>query len=329
MEINQDLINEYISGKSIRKLVVEYGISDHFIDKMLKQAGVTKRPKTVSRDVVLKMIDEYKNGDSALKIGARYGVSDTSVFRTLKKNGVNIRALKYAKRHFPIDEHFFDNIDCEEKAYAFGLLFADGCKRDGENCVAITLKEDDHDILQHVSELIQPGATVRFCDRSNCKDSANRRSQYKIELWNDIISNTLVSYGLIPRKSLVKQFPEVILNSNEDIIRWFIRGYFDGNGSIFCVYTGINIRSARVSISSTLEMCHTMEDIFIKYINSHDFTITTRHEVNNFDMSCSTIEGSLKFCNWLYKDATIFMPRKYFKYRALVYRIGENNDKSI
>ena len=45
--------------------------------------------------------------------------------------------------------------------------------------------------------------------------------------------NTLISYGCTPKKSLTLKFPDISIFKNMDLIRHFIRGYFDGDGSVF------------------------------------------------------------------------------------------------
>lgn len=42
--------------------------------------------------------------------------------------------------------------------------------------------------------------------------------------------NTLNNYGCIPNKSLTLKFPDESIFKSKDLIRHFIRGYFDGDG---------------------------------------------------------------------------------------------------
>ena len=44
---------------------------------------------------------------------------------------------------------------------------------------------------------------------------------------------TLISYGCTPRKSLTLKFPDFNIFKSQSLINHFIRGYFDGDGSVF------------------------------------------------------------------------------------------------
>lgn len=43
----------------------------------------------------------------------------------------------------------------------------------------------------------------------------------------------LIRLGCVPNKSLILKFPSENIFSNPELIRHFIRGYFDGDGSVF------------------------------------------------------------------------------------------------
>jgi len=43
----------------------------------------------------------------------------------------------------------------------------------------------------------------------------------------------LIKLGCVPNKSLILKFPSLDIFSNKSLIYPFIRGYFDGDGSIF------------------------------------------------------------------------------------------------
>ena len=51
-----------------------------------------------------------------------------------------------------INKNFFNKIDTEEKAYFLGFLYADGYNNTDRNSVALSLKEDDKEILEKYSE---------------------------------------------------------------------------------------------------------------------------------------------------------------------------------
>ena len=77
--------------------------------------------------------------------------------RKLKELGVDthLDQKKYrykiskASRKYSFDEHYFDNIDNEHKAYWLGLLMADGYNHETKTCVSLRLQGQDREILEN------------------------------------------------------------------------------------------------------------------------------------------------------------------------------------
>lgn len=67
---------------------------------------------------------DYENGLSLTQLSKIEEVSRQKISRDLKKINVQI-VNQHNKLKF--NEHYFDNIDSEEKAYWLGFIFADGC----------------------------------------------------------------------------------------------------------------------------------------------------------------------------------------------------------
>ena len=83
----------------------------------------------------------YRGGMSSDAIASVFNVNRSSVKKALAKLGVQMRPLAMACRSFSINEHFFDVIDTEAKAYWLGFLLADGNIGDsGRNRVARQLR---------------------------------------------------------------------------------------------------------------------------------------------------------------------------------------------
>ena len=66
------------------------------------------------------------------------------------------------------------------------------------------------------------------------KSILNEKVFYKVKwiVQNKHLWNILNSYGCTPRKSLTLKFPDIKIFKSKDLIRHFIRGYFDGDGCI-------------------------------------------------------------------------------------------------
>lgn len=289
--------------------------------------------KKLTSDDVLNCIKLYESGWSCKKIANLYDMYASSIYSSLIRHGVVIRSYSVAGRHHYCDENFFDSIYDEKTSYFFGLLYADGCNIENRHDIVISLNEEDRHILELFSSFVQPTKILTIKKYSDKKH--NWKNQVSMRIVSDHMSKTLNDYGLVPRKTTIKKFPDIIKNNDENIVRHFIRGYFDGNGSI---YTGSNNRSFVFAIYSTYDMCDNIGKLFKKYLNI-DYKITgykREHTTSKCLRICKRMDV-FNICNWLYKDSTLFIIRKYNRYELykkyynelIPRRISEQFNKKI
>lgn len=120
-------------------------------------------------------------------------------------------------RKWHINQDYFKTWS-HNMAYILGLWFADGCIYGGK-MFDITLHAKDKYILKKVAEELKyEGPLIDYVDHQ-----AARLNFSCIVIYNDIIA-----LGGTERKSLTIDFPNVPPGYLPD----FIRGYFDGDGSI-------------------------------------------------------------------------------------------------
>lgn len=152
----------------------------------------------------------------------------------IKEFGLDIKKGSSSK----INETFFDKIDSEEKAYLLGFFIADGCiqkeekKRNGEvySCsyrFCVNNSIDDLDIVELFQKFICPNRPIER--KYDTRGVINRKEQ-AILRWNSKhMFDTLESYNIHQRKTYDSNFvlPDII---PKDLMRHFIRGFFDGDG---------------------------------------------------------------------------------------------------
>ena len=142
---------------------------------------------------------------------------------------------------YVLNENVFTNIDTEEKAYWFGFIFADGsisvsCTK--QHILQIKLKADESFFLEMFREFMETDRPIKF------GESENRFGKVKfcyISISSKKIVDDLIKNGLQFRKSNIAIFP----NIKEDLIRHFIRGYIDGDGSFFPIMVVKNLNIIR------------------------------------------------------------------------------------
>lgn len=246
---------------------------------------------------------------STVKIANVFGCSHHTIAKVLKYHNIDRTGL--SRRKYGINENYFDSIDTPEKAYILGFLFADGSNNPKKQTVSMSLQEEDFDILEKIRLEIGSKKPLEYLDYSNKHDFGyTYKNQYRLLLFSKKISSRLSSLGMIPSKSLFLKYPDIPSNLH----RHFIRGYFDGDGSLYQYVINSNNKKVTVTITSTEDFCLSVKSIIEKELSIY---------CGIYDASCHngitkvlTISGktSFSFLDWIYKDASIYMDRKYLRY---------------
>ena len=250
----------------------------------------------------------YKSNEySFVSIARELNRDERSIRRYLNSLGYASKTKSELQRKYPLQEDFFDNIDTEEKAYILGLLYADGYNNTDKNDVCISLKEDDVDILNKITNIIQPTKPLFYLDMSpENRGMKNSKSQYRLTINNKHISKRLVELGCGKAKTSIITFPTESQLPKE-LQRHFIRGYFDGDGSIS------KGKSYKIDIVSTPEFLKTTQEILNDILGVPITKLNWNRKYFNTNICTLQVGGRLlcvKIMEWLYKDATIFLERK-------------------
>jgi hypothetical protein len=142
------------------------------------------------------------------------------------------------------------------------------------------------------------------------KKFPDRKPQVCLCISRKVLADKLISLGCIPNKSLKLKFPSFDIVSKK-LLPHFIRGVFDGDG-------GISIKG-RMYFSVSITSCEDFINPLCSFLST-DLQIDThtyyRHtNTNTLQMSITQSDNGLKFLDWIYKDATYYLDRKFQKYQ--------------
>lgn len=283
----------------------------------------------LSQDSIDHIISLYNNGYSAATIGLIVNRSSGFIQKVLKSNNIQLRSLSDAcNRIKTINNTFFDTINTESKAYYLGLLFADGSIKSKSNRIELKLIEQDKDILSKFSNLILGQERLNYIEYKKypyaCKNANNL---YTFCVSNKSIKDALIKLGCTPNKSLTLKFPQNIPN---ELLKHFIRGYFDGDGCI--TYASLkNHKDFYTAIVSTNDFCVSLQNIILNVLDIKSGIIRGSGKKNTITKKLY-IGGNrqvLKFMSWLYSDATYFLQRKYNKFLELKEQCAKIDAKRV
>jgi len=257
--------------------------------------------KYISKEKEMQIIEYYKTKPMTIKdLCNKFNLCNVTIIKILNK--YNVKRYSRTKLFSPhLDEHYFENIDNEEKAYFLGLIISDGCiysKNNGSQMVTITLQDCDKYILERFVK----------CIKSNKNITSDGRGCFGIQILSDVMVNDLRKYGLLENKSLYTVFPK---NLSKDLYCHFIRGLIDGDGSIsFYDRPNRNVHTKAIRfcqgnktfIEDLIKYLH--DNIGIKKINIY------QEKENLWSCAYRTNSDMIPLINYLYKGATIYLTRK-------------------
>lgn len=198
-----------------------------------------------------------------------------------------------------VNHNIFNNLDSEEKAYWLGMLMADGAIGSSRPTIELCLKEEDYEHIVKFKTFLESehkiGVKTKYCKKTN-----KVYKSYRLGIRSESIKKDLIKYGCIPNKTKILEFP----NIEPTLINHFIRGYLDGDG---CIRKGS-------TSDATIEILGT--NSFLEGITKHFEIDGHIYNFNHSDIKRFVVSGkkAKEILNLLYKDANIYLDRKYKKY---------------
>ena len=213
-------------------------------------------------------------------------------------------------KKYKYNVQYFEKIDTEAKAYWFGFIMADGCIRlNGKTPVLeVTLAECDSKHLSKLRDILSPDNRL-YPKTKKLKGKVFRHVRLVIS--SKKIANDLRTLGCTERKSLTAKMPKSVPTN---LLSHFMRGYFDGDGSIHISDKGnicFSLNGSRIFLSKYRD--HLLKTLKISYTKVYNSSSQIKeYKKDGID--------SVKILRYLYKHATVLLERKYrvfMSYRRL------------
>jgi len=255
----------------------------------------------------MSLIDEVvkyyvESGKGTRKVGEKFGISKDKVNKYVREAGV-VRSnhfLTYNKR-------YFEHIDTEHKAYWLGFIMADGNIYDytkrPKYSLDIALQAKDKGHLEKLSKELSYTGEIRE------RLIAGKYPSCRLQLHGKEIVNDLTELGCGPNKTMSLQVPKI----PKELLRHFIRGYFDGDGSITIYDDGYKDKLSISLCCGNEEFLNQVQSIIIEELNLTEVKIYSDKRSNLKEYRKARIDA-FKILTWLYKDSSVYLDRKYEKY---------------
>lgn len=237
------------------------------------------------------------------EIANRTGLRSGQVYGILHRRGIRPKGLQRAR----FNERYFEDIRSQYQAYWLGFMFADGCiirrKYDySSNIVALRvgLSIQDRQLLDAFLIDIQSSPRIAIC---------NNGKEARVSLNSVRMVNDLESLGCVERKSLkLTGIPDIPAG----LVRHFVRGYFDGDGSV-----SVQNKTLRINMLGTFEFLSDIRKTLL--MNGVSFTEPkVQGKTNCFVLAGNGNKKAQLFYNYIYTGAERFLLRKKETFDAVL-----------
>ncbi len=263
----------------------------------------------IDKDTLVRAYED--NGRSMNATAKALGTSAKSIMRRMKEYGI-----KWDEKPFyPCNESFFDELN-EKSLYWLGFLATDGCVMKHNYSYEIKLKLAHKD-LEHLElfkrHLYSMSPIHDKIEKKTAGEDGFKKNEYlahQITIVSEKIFNRLAEFNIVPQKTHTYCFPEQLKNYPD--VRHFIRGCIDGDG---WWRTHKNngkdyVTDIRVGMCGTPVFVREMFDIIKEKVGITSGSYYVRKSGKTADFEFCAKSDVKKIADYLYRDATIYLPRK-------------------
>ena len=296
---------------SVAKICKEYGLDKTAIKKRISLNDWQCHKSDRENRLTLKELQEMKKaldeGATVEEVAKQYRVSVNSVINRQVNNKWDRGHGRKSKYNF--NENYFDEIDCDKKAYWLGFLMADGYitskrnrnRRNEAQSFGCTLSVKDIGHLEKFKKCLESDHPIHIYKRTN-STFANGEDSCRLLIGNQHTVDSLKKWGIVENKTFFCKMPNI-----EDKYKMaFIRGYSDGDGSVYIQKN----RKFGWCLTGTKELLDSM----LKILEKSDLKLEQRwpeRENNNWSV---TIYGKVQvpmLLDKVYENASVYLDRKY------------------
>lgn len=268
----------------------------------------------IKRRIINLAIEEYITTSllqrSIAATAKKYGINKKTLTKYLKEKHIEIIPNHGAKS---LNFDIFDVINTEEKAYWLGFLYADGYISSNTNAIGLSLCLKDLTHLQKYKKFVGWKGNIEIQETHQFKSKLKyNKNEDLLQICRIIINNkhmhdSLYNLGCVPNKSLILKFP-----NNKQIPEQFklafIRGYFDGDGTL-----GLYQHSKKnPNLEESLIFIGTKEFLegIQEYLGKGFLMPKPNCNKLTYRLSYST-KKAFKAAKLMYENANIYLDRKY------------------
>lgn len=254
-----------------------------------------------------KAAQAFANGMDINEAMTLYNVSYASIYNAIKRYNIKYEYTYGRSNFFDID--YFQDIDCEHKAYWLGFIFADGTviKSDDNvsapNRMRLCISARDECLLEKFAEDIRMSKEYIHHYVPHHVNNYSHNMVSVIDCNSIKMASDLEKLGCCRNKTYNSSVPDF----SPELAKHFIRGYFDGDGNIGHTF----------NITSELHALQQMQQMLMRDLGFRQTKIIP--DKGAWRMSYGGKNQLQKLFYYLYDSATVFLQRKYDKFYSVAF----------
>lgn len=240
-----------------------------------------------------------------------------TLYPVLIKAGLYKKKPANDLRRFNVNDNYFDKIDTEHKAYWLGFMLADGFLSNAghaKKSFGIAIKASDRYLLEQF--------------KKDLNSTYNIHEYEEVHEWGNGPRKSTVAKLLIKSKNIFQKLEKMGFTTDKSHnailpINWvpkklwnhLIRGYFDGDGSL-AKAGDKRWHTYDLKFTGSKEVITSIRSI----LNKDNVKLRKRFPDRDNNNCMLNLCGDLQvynICKWMYKDATIYLKRKYDRFKEL------------
>lgn len=250
---------------------------------ILKQNNVkTIDRRSIQGKDLTRVENMVKDGLSKRQIAHKLNVSGKAITTAIDRLDIEYEPQT---RMYYFDEHIFDVIDTERKAYWIGFLYADAHSNRTSTRIGLAKKDENH--LIKLREFVNGDMPIK--DTPGNSKSLELNSSYMVRRLHNL--------GLMPYR---QHFSRLHKELPKHLERHFLRGYVDGDGCIS--------NDQRIIILARKDLITWIVDTLYNEVGANKNKIRNRGKILEVGWGGRYIFNSIT--KYLYKDASVFLDRK-------------------
>lgn len=248
----------------------------------------------------------YISGKSLMQLSRMSGYSYKKVRKILLDKKVVLRPKHFFSRDQmlnakKLDIDYFKEIDNPDKSYWLGVISSDGSIT--KSGYGMSLVSKDRELIERFK--ISIGSEHKISEIHTFDKRTNKTYHgFCIQITSKDFTNNIIDKGITSNKSYISDFPKI----DKSLYNDFIRGLFDGDGSVFKM-SKYTIRMALIGSKEMLD--HIQEYFYLNYGFEKHPHIKKSENMNVFQIYY--FKDTVKILDALYKNSNTDtrLSRKY------------------